>query len=252
MIEIVINPEYKYLEGFVENLPASFANEGETLYAARNIIKLFDVEGFKVNVKFFKKPILINQIVYRTFRKSKARRSYEYAFKLKEKGLYTPAPIAYIKETKFGLLKNSFYISKHESFDGTMRELKTSLLSEKEELIKQFAKYTASLHEQQILHLDYSSGNILYKKDGDNYIFYLVDLNRMEFDKPISMDTACFNFRRLWGSDDMIFLFIKEYAQSRNFDVEDCLKRTLYYRKRFWDNFTKKHPGSAPFATDYK
>jgi Phosphotransferase enzyme family. len=132
-----------------------------------------------------------------------------------------------------------------------MRELKTSFLSEKEELIKQFAKYTAGLHEQQILHLDYSSGNILYKKDGDDYIFYLVDLNRMEFDKPITMDTACFNFRRLWGSDDMIFLFIKEYAQNRNFDVEDCLKRTLYYRKRFWDNFTKKHPGSSPYITSY-
>jgi hypothetical protein len=98
MVEIVINPEYKYLEGFVENLLPLFAYEGETLYAARNIIKLFDVDGFKVNVKFFKKPIFINQIVYRTFRKSKARRSYEYAFKLKEKGFILPPDSLYKRD----------------------------------------------------------------------------------------------------------------------------------------------------------
>jgi len=48
----------------------------------RNVIKLFDLDSVKVNVKSFKKPHLLNSIIYRYFRKSKARRSFEYANKL--------------------------------------------------------------------------------------------------------------------------------------------------------------------------
>jgi len=249
-MDIVINPKYRQLEDFIVNLPKSFVDSGETIYNERNVIKTFDIHGINVNVKSFKQPIFINQIIYSTFRKSKAKRSYDYALKLEEKGFLTPDPIAYIEQKKLGLLKSSFYLSVNEHFDGLMRELKTGVLEGREDLIKQFARYTANLHEKEVLHLDYSSGNILYKKDGGNYSFYLVDLNRMEFDKPISMDMACFNFRRLWGSDIMITLFVQEYAANRGFDIDACMDRTFYYRKKFWDKFMKKHPGSSPYEAN--
>ncbi|NDV93932.1 hypothetical protein D0T84_03235 [Dysgonomonas sp. 521] len=250
MVNIVINPKYKQLEDFVRNLPDTFDHTGETVYDGRNTIKVFDIQGLEVNVKSFKKPNIINQVVYATFRQSKARRSFEYALRLEEKGFRTPAPIAYIEQGKAGLFKNSFYISINEHIDGELRELKTGTFVDNEELLRQFAHYTAHLHEAQVLHLDYSSGNILYKIVEGKYIFYLVDLNRMEFDKPISMDTACFNFRRLWGSDEMIRLFVQQYAESRNFDVASCLSRTFYYRKRFWSNFKRKHPGASPYEAN--
>lgn len=44
-----------------------------------------------------------------------------------------------------------------------------------------FAEFTARLHEAGILHLDYSPGNILYDKIGEEYHFSLVDINRMHF-----------------------------------------------------------------------
>lgn len=248
MTNILINPEYSQLEGFITNLPATFSHAGETVYSGRNIIKLFDIQGLTINVKSFKKPILINQIAYTTFRNSKARRSYEYALRLEEKGFHTPDPIAYIEQKTLGLLKHSFYISVNENFDGIMQELKTGKIEDLKELLYHFARYTARLHEEQILHLDYSSGNILYKTVKGNYIFYLVDLNRMIFDKPIDIDTACFNFRRLWGSDEMISIFVEEYAKSRGFDTATCLKKTFEYRKKFWDTFTRKHPRSSPYS----
>lgn len=252
MIKTVINPSYKQLEDFVINLPETFSHSGETIYAERNTIKLFEAEGIEINIKSFKRPIFINQIAYTTFRKSKARRSFEYALKLKEKGFETPAPIAYIEQKEFGLLKDSFYISVNEHFDGIMRELKNGRMDEYKELLFQFAQYTARLHEEKVLHLDYSAGNILYKKKDNNYTFYLVDLNRMIFDKPVDVDTACFNFRRLWGSDSMISFFVEEYAKSRNFDTETCLKKTFEYRKKFWDTFIKNHPGSSPYDAKIK
>lgn len=249
-IKLVISNKYENLDGFIENLPLKFLQSGEVIYSARNIIKTFDVDGLKLNVKSFKKPLLINQIIYSNFRKSKAERSYLYAFMLKKKGFHTPDPIAYMELKKCGLLKYSLYISIHEEFDGIMRELRSGKIEGREDLLHQFATYTASLHDKKILHLDYSSGNILYKKEDGVYTFYLVDLNRMTIDKPISLDEGCFNLRRLWGSDEMIGYIVKEYAKARNFDEATCLRKTFEYRKKFWDSYIKQHPADPPYIAD--
>ncbi|NDV78224.1 lipopolysaccharide kinase InaA family protein [Dysgonomonas sp. 511] len=246
-IKLVIDEKYQDIDGFIEDLPMSFLQSGEVVYSGRNIIKTFDVGDFKLNVKSFKKPLLINQIAYATIRKSKAERSYLYAHMLKEEGFETPDPVAYVELKQYGLLKYSLYISIHGEFDGIMRQLVNGTFDQHKELIRQFAIYTARLHEKNILHLDYSSGNILYKMKGDEYIFYLVDLNRMKFGKPISLETACFNFRRLWGSDEMIAYIVKEYAKARNFNEKACLEKTFEYRKRFWDSFRKQYPGATPY-----
>lgn len=246
-IELVINEKFCELKNFITALPQTFLQTGEVIYSGRNTIKTFNVNGITLNVKSFKKPIFINQIAYSTLRKSKAKRSYLYAFMLKERGFDTPEPISYMELKQYNLLKYSLYISVHEEFDGMMRELQNGTVQGREDLLRQFALYTAKLHDKQVLHLDYSSGNILYKKSGDKYTFYLVDLNRMTFNKPIDINTACFNFRRLWGSDEMISFIIKEYAKARNMDEETCLRKTFKYRKKFWDTYTKQHPGTLPY-----
>ena len=63
----------------------------------RNIIKLFELEGKTVNVKSFKIPNLVNKIAYKYFRKSKARRSFEYATLLFEKAICIPK-LSFVKE----------------------------------------------------------------------------------------------------------------------------------------------------------
>ena len=249
MMRIVINEKYKdLLSDFVHNLMDSFNDAGETVYAARNTIKIFDIEGLKINVKLFKTPHLLNQFVYSTFRDSKACRSYNHALKLIERGFNTPDPIAYIEEKKGLLLKRSAYISIHEEFDGIMQELQKGHLIGREALIGQFAAFTAGLHINRILHLDYSSGNILYKKTAEKeYQFYLVDLNRMHFDKPIDLETGCFNLRRLWCSDEMMVHIANVYATVRNFDSGKCVEKALLYRRKFWNFFCKKYPGATPY-----
>ena len=71
----------------------------------RNKIKLFELEGKTINIKSFKVPNLINKIAYKYFRKSKARRSFEYATTLLEKGIGTPQPIAYFENFDFIVFK---------------------------------------------------------------------------------------------------------------------------------------------------
>ena len=73
----------------------------------RNKIKLFDLERTQINIKSFKVPNLINTIAYKYFRKSKARRSFEFANILLENKIGTPQPIAYFENSNFLGLKGS-------------------------------------------------------------------------------------------------------------------------------------------------
>ena len=110
-MNIVIHPQYEYLTDFIHRLPAFFEKEGTTIYDGRNRIKVFQVDGLLLNVKRFRKPILINRLIYSLLRAPKAKRSYEYALRLREKGIDTPEPIAYILCEEKGLLSWSYFIS---------------------------------------------------------------------------------------------------------------------------------------------
>lgn len=244
--KVVINPQYQKFENLIIEIPRTFGQKGTILYGGRNIIKVVDFDDIEINIKSFKNPNFINKVVYGNFRKSKARRSFEYANILLENNIKTPTPIAYIEDTNGLLFKSSYYLSAHETFDGLMREFNRGILKGREDLLSQFALFTADMHQKKIMHLDYSPGNILYKKRNDVYIFYLVDLNRMYFG-DVSMDAGCHNLRRLWGSNEMISFIAKEYAKFRGFDIDSCIQLTLKYHAEFWRKFSKKHKDKKPY-----
>lgn len=245
--KIVINKDYKTYKNYLIKLPDIFHKEGEIIYQDRNTIKAFDMDQIRINVKSFKTPHLLNQFVYTLLRDSKAKRSYLYAKELIDRGINTPMPVAYIELRSALKLKRSYYVSEQTEFDDEMRVLQRGTLEEHRDLIVAFAQYTAFLHSRNVLHLDYSPGNILFKKEKDDYDFFLVDLNRMKFDKDISLKDAAYNFRRLWGSDDMIKLFVEEYAMARQLDIKVCLDYTFKYRTKFWQRFSAKYPDATPY-----
>ncbi len=181
----------------------------------RNIIKLFELDGMIINIKSFKKPHLVNRIVYRYFRKSKAQRSYEYAVRLLENGIGTPQPIAYVEISNWFGLRDSYYVSQHFEADLTYRELITNTdYPDYENILRQFAKFTFELHEKGIEFLDHSPGNTLIKKMKDGqYGFYLVDLNRMNFHNLMNFHQRMKNFRRLTPKKEMISLMSEEYSK---------------------------------------
>ena len=68
------------LANVLSEIFVNFNSSGKILVSGqRNTIKLFEVYGVTLNIKSFKIPNLINSIIYKFFRKSKARRSYEFA-----------------------------------------------------------------------------------------------------------------------------------------------------------------------------
>lgn len=239
-MKIIVNPSFNYLASFVKSIPDFFDKEGETVYNERNQLKVFDAGNEKIVVKSFKVPFFFNRIIYTCFRPSKAKRSYEYALKLIERQINTPQPVAYVENRKNGLLAGSYYVSIYKEHSGTLRELRNHTLEEKRDLASAFARFTAEIHENAILPLDYSPGNILYEKTGDEYRFCLVDLNRMRF-MPVDLQTGAYGLRRLWGKEETIAFIAREYAGLRKFDEKKCEELALHYHRLFWNKYLRKH-----------
>ena len=93
-----VNPSFENGTSSILDKIKMFNSSGELFgNGDRNKIKLFDLDGKTINIKSFKIPNIVNKIAYRYFRKSKARRSFEYATILLEKGIGTPQPIAFLE-----------------------------------------------------------------------------------------------------------------------------------------------------------
>jgi len=206
----------------------------------RNSIKKIKISGKTLVVKSFKTPILFNQLVYKYFRKSKAKRSFEYATKLTELDIKTPKPIAYIEYFSMFGIQNSFYISEFVDYDLTFRELVHQPdYPENQTIVKEFTKFTYELHEKGILFLDHSPGNTLIIKRNGFYDFYLVDLNRMQFG-PLSFEKRMKNFSRLTPKKEMVKIMSNTYAQLSGEKVEKIFKNMWFYNQRFQEKFHRK------------
>jgi hypothetical protein len=206
----------------------------------RNTIKLFTVEDELINIKSFKVPHFINKIAYKYFRKSKARRSFEYATILLEKGIGTPQPIAYFENYNVIGLQDSYYVSEHLECDLTFRELvEIPDFPDHENILRQFTRFSFDLHEKGIEFLDHSPGNTLIKKiDTENYDFFLVDLNRMQFHESMSFELRMKNLCRLTPVKEMVAVMSNEYAKvSEKPEVlifETLWKMTSDFQEQFY------------------
>lgn len=233
-IKIVLNPEYSYLADFVHNLPDNFSSEGEIIYNERNVLKRYQVQETDMIVKSFKIPIFVNKIAYTYFRKSKARRSYEYALEILKRKGNTPAPIAYIEEYKKGLLHRSYYVSLFKAGATTVRAYMDGSIMDAEALWRSFVRFTIDLHRSDIFHVDYSPGNILVNTNPDgSYDFSLIDINRLCF-KHVSPEEALGNFDRLALSAAVSTRLAEIYAEECSLDKEETVRKVNEYSDRFF------------------
>jgi len=225
----------------VLNYLKNFNSKGESLNdGQRNSIKIFDLEGEKINIKSFKIPNAVNKIVYRFFRKSKAERSFQYANHLISNKIGTPFPIAFA-ENKSGLtFKDSYYVSEHLDCDLTFRELVTNPdYPNHEEILRAFTRFTFNLHEQEIEFLDHSPGNTLIQLNNGDYKFFLVDLNRMNFNK-LNFEERMKNFARLTPKKEMIEVMANEYAHLINKPEAEVFEKMWFFTNQFQEKFQRK------------
>ena len=240
-MKIVINPAYAVLNKFIAEIPVLFEQEGELVYIARNQLRHYTVEGYDVIVKRYKKPHIINRIAYSFFRPSKAKRAYEYAFKLLELGLDSPAPIAYIEEYACGLITYGYFISIYEKDYSLIRELMAGN-QEDASLLKALSLYIAELHLKGVLHLDMSPGNILYKKEGEKFHFTLIDINRMQFLSSVSKNKRYMSFKRLSENKEVLTTVAGFYAAASGLNEAETISEINRYSLKFFSARKRSKP----------
>lgn len=215
MMKFKLNKKYNILGNQILNFITNFKNGGEYFVSGkRNTIKLFEFENDVISIKSFKKPNIFNKIVYRYFRKSKARRSFEFASKLTEMQIGTPQPMAFFENYDFIGLNESYYACEHLENVFEFREvLLNEAFQNREFIIRKFTQLTFEMHQKGIEFLDHSPGNTLIKSQGnEDYSFYLVDLNRMKFHETIDFQTRMKNLSRLTSKREIVAIMSNEYA----------------------------------------
>lgn len=237
-------PNFEYLENQFDDILKDFKKKGKLIGSEnRNVIKYFNLEdGTKVNVKSFKKPHLLNTIVYGYIRKSKAQRSFEYAFLLHEKNIGTPQPFAYYENKFFLGLRESYYFSVQQDVDLMFRNLiQDSNYPNRNEIIKQTAQFMFKIHNEGIEFVDNTAGNTLIKKVSENeYKFYLVDLNRMNFHSDLTMMQRVKNLAKLTTEEDVNSILAKEYAKLYKVDENDFFQMLKVESYRFINKFKRR------------
>lgn len=236
----VINPEYSTLEAEFQKAIKSQLPVDKVFCNKRNTVELVTIAGRKMVVKRYRRQGLFNRFIYTFFRKSKARRAYEYALMLNEKGFHSPTPIAYFEESKSGLFSDGYFISEYISgpsvldlfygdsplpFDSPKRALIAAKISD----------LTLRLHLGGIQPLDYNMSNILVENPGsdENMRFWLIDLNRMKVGKVPAVKQAMLSFFQLGTYYPDYAKLLEPYASARGWDVETCIYRIIRHRRAF-------------------
>lgn len=174
----------------------------EILHEGRNRIGMVrisegDKESEEIVVKEFRTRGInkIKSVVLH----SKAYKAWLGSNQLKDCGIKTPVPVAFL-EKKHGLfLEQSFFLAGMERGIEEIRHLFPSLSGDELRLLlKELARFLLYSHQQGILHRDLSDGNILVRKDGQGeYTFYLIDTNRIRKKKRIRVLSRVKNLIRL-------------------------------------------------------
>lgn len=233
-MNFVLSEDYSQYKNDILNILKNFKNEGVIVgHGNRNVVKFFTVNGLKLNFKSFKQHNIINRHVYKYYRKSKSRRSYEYAQMLLDKGFFTPKPIAFIENHDLIGVTSSFYVSEQLEDVFTLGDALYNLdFTDREKIIKTYTQLIFNLHENGIIFIDNASGNFLIKKIDEKYRFFLVDLNRMSFHNDIHISKRLQNFERLTNDPEIIRLISSEYANLSGQTADFCYNKIVDFAKK--------------------
>ena len=198
--------------GFIlKDFEEDFIQSKNILKDDRNIIKILNLGEVKLIVKSFKTPNPLQAVIYKFFRRSKAKRSFENSVLLKSRGVKVPEPIGYIEVYDRFRLRQSYFISSKLDFDFSLNALTEKKIEGYKDILSNFVHYTYELHKKNIMHLDYGGENICIKKTTSGYDFYLVDLNRLK-DGTVSEKKGVKNLSQISNDPEIVKIIADVYA----------------------------------------
>lgn len=244
-IRIRIASPYAASESFVRALlsPGFFDHEGRVLQQGRNTVKLFETREHSFVVKRYEHLSCVNRLAYGFLRKSKAERAYSHAMRLRNLGIDTPAEVAFLEARRYGVLQSCFFVSLYSGYKplNPITELDTQN-PEAAAVLESLAAFLLRMHEAGILHKDLNIGNILYREDGcGGYRFQVIDTNRMQFRRRLSLGKRLDNLRRLSCPAPAYLHILECYARLSHVDTDSVQLKGAVMRLFFEMRQRSKH-----------
>jgi tRNA A-37 threonylcarbamoyl transferase component Bud32 len=204
---------------FIERLNGQVIKSSRLRWAA-----IFDLsEKGKIFVKRDRTKGWSEMMKY-LFLPSKGRKEWFIAYQLQKKNLNVPSPVGWVEKGRWGLVKESYYLS--EAI-GSGTSLIDFLHSGMKVAIESLAKKVKAFHDAGLFHKDLHGGNFLW--DGET--FFLTDLHRAEILRSVSLDQRLQNLSHLfhslrshWGREDFL-RFLKEYFGEESLDCKELKNR---------------------------
>ena len=175
--KLVFAPELIDQKFDLEKLEIAFNASTNIIQDNRNVIKKVTLGDQQTVIKSFKPPNVLQGIIYRYLRTTKARRSYEHSATLKSQSIDTPKPLGYVEVFNRFRLCQSYFISDLLNYDFLIRDIISQPHKDQTDILEQFTQFTFNMHQKGVLHLDYSLGNIGISKENNHYRFSLFVLN---------------------------------------------------------------------------
>lgn len=233
-MKVHIHPHYAAYESLIRVIPSGEYEREEVYCNRRNTVEKIRLKDKLFVLKKYKRPALINCLIYTWFRKSKARRAFEYAELFLNRGIETAAPVAYIEIKKNGFFHTGYFLSEFLSYPLVADTDKNGICGEeKDALMHDLVLFTLQLHLNKVIPLDYNPNNIFYHKENDKYNFALIDINRLKLGKVPGIRLSMNAFNQLGIPAGDFTKVIPWYAEKRGFDLEECIFFTLFSRLKW-------------------
>ncbi|HLE86905.1 MAG TPA: lipopolysaccharide kinase InaA family protein, partial [Candidatus Brocadiaceae bacterium] len=192
------------------------------------------------------------------FSSSKAQREWDKGNLLLKNNLLTAEPVSVGEKRHFGMLKESYIISR--TIPGGMpfkeRLVNTKQLSvehreiNKNLLLRKFISYVKMVHEHGFFHGELHAENILV--DQNDYTFYLIDVGRIKFRKRLPEPWKIYELARFFYSvldictNNEIAELIDNYASNtltakdKEIFHKSVFDKIYEIKRRLWNGRTKK------------
>lgn len=164
--------------------------KAEALRHARNAIWSLPDPRDQSQQVTVKKPVRMywHKTLLDKHKPSKAKRSWNGAMELLRRGVGTAMPLAYFEHANDPSLRRNFYISAFVPHDFAISKAFLAFKSGEshfegiaaETLYHAFARFTLHMHNSGIYFRDFSGGNILVQRHGDDLQFVLIDTARLQ------------------------------------------------------------------------
>ena len=243
-MNVTVNPAYQSLEGFIKTLPDVFESSGVMIHNKRNVVKMYEVGGMRLIVKRYKVPLSFQRVDYTFFRPSKAKRAYLFALRLKELGITTPDPIAYIECKRLGIFRQGYFVSTYCSYPDIKSNI--DLLDTDSALFDGLINFFVFMHDKGFMHGDTNLSNFLFNRKEDGYEYVVIDINRSHFINNPTKEDCLKNLMRITRDRLLSSRIVTAYAKRRGWDATEAVafvshEIDKYERKRKARKFYKQH-----------